>query len=148
MKISALFLCFVGCLALNAQSSAGAAPSSARAYCAKHRSFYSGEVSADELPADVRAAGGTYWRCESGRAMVCQGGASGFACLRTERMDARRMRAFVQFCSENPNSDYIPNALSAGLASEWRCSGTRPVRTKTIPVDSRGYFKDSWRVLR
>ena len=80
--------------------------------------------------------------------MICNGGANGFACLRSERIDARRRQAFSSFCSQNPGSDFIPAALTAGLSSSWRCQGTVPAPINSRPVDRLGYQKGSWRILR
>lgn len=126
-----------------------ASPRNVRAYCATHKNYGGpGEQSEEELPAQVKAAGASYWRCEGGKVMVCDGGATGFGCLKTGPADARRMQAFRKFCRESPNSDYIPNALTVGLASEWRCTGNTPVMTRTLPVDRQGYFTDTWHTLK
>jgi hypothetical protein len=119
------------------------------AYCAAHKNYAGpGEQSEDELPVEVKAAGASYWRCANGKVMVCDGGATGFGCVKTAPADARRMQTFRKFCRESPKSDYIPNALTVGLASEWRCRGTIPVMTGTLPVDRQGYFTDTWRILK
>lgn len=130
-----------------------ASPRNAREYCAVHKNYDGpGEQSEDELPSEVKAAGASYssifWRCASGKVMVCDGGATGFACVKTAPADARRMQAFRKFCRESPNSDYIPNSLTVGLASEWRCKGTTPFMTGTLPVDRAGYFSGAWRMLK
>lgn len=124
------------------------ATTNVRAYCTAHKNNPGpGEQSQDEIPADVRAVGASYWRCMDGKVMICNGGATGFACLRTERVDARRRQAFREFCAQNPGSDYIPNALTAGLSSSWRCKGKTPVALNAQPVDRFGYIKASWRLL-
>jgi hypothetical protein len=130
-----------------------ASPRNVREYCAIHKNYDGpGEQSEDELPSEVKAAGASYssifWRCASGKVMVCDGGASGFACVKTGPVDTRRMQAFRKFCHESPNSDYIPNSLTVGLASEWRCKGTAPFMTGTLPVDRQGYFSNTWRILK
>lgn len=129
-------------------SSSAAQPGNPHAYCAARKNDPGpGEQSAEELPRVVRAAGATYWRCAAGLVMVCSGGASGSACAKTEAVDARRMTAFREFCREFPNEDYIPNSLTVGLASEWRCKGTAPMMTATKRVDAQGYFVGNWRPL-
>ncbi len=127
-------------------SSAYAEPSNLRAYCAKHKN-YSGPGEGGTTNPEVTAAGGNTWRCMDGKVMVCNLGASGAACEATSRFDARRRRAFVQFCMENPDSNYIAEAVSRGLASTWRCDGTKPVQMTTTPVDKLGYYKGSWHPL-
>ena len=117
-----------------------------RAYCRIHpHNAGSGEEA--DVPREVRAANADHWRCKNGKVMVCFGGASGRACLRSDPMDDRRLAAFRQFCRANPGSD-IPYALTTGLATpDWRCVGTRPVASRPVPVDRDGYFIESWRPL-
>lgn len=63
--------------------------------------------------------------------------------------DSDRRRAFEQFCREQPNIDYIPQALSRGLAFDWRCVGRRPVRMGKAGVfDRQGYVVGAWTVWR
>lgn len=127
---------------------AHAAPMKVRVYCAVHKDYGGpGEQSQDELPPAVRAAGASYWRCMGGKPMVCYGGATGFACAKTVKMDAERMHDFKEFCAEQPGNSFIPNSMTVGLASEWRCAGTTPTIIKSTPVDRLGYKKGNWRPL-
>ncbi len=123
---------------------ADAGPSNLRAFCATHKNN-PGPGEESFAPPEVQAAGATNWRCMDGKVMICYGGASGSACARTERVDVRRRRAFGEFCSHNPGSDYIPSALTSGLSSSWRCNGLRPTLISKVPVDRLGYMKASWR---
>ncbi|MBV8798541.1 MAG: hypothetical protein JO208_01850 [Alphaproteobacteria bacterium] len=118
-----------------------------KAFCAIHKNR-SGEGlgELDSIPAEVGAAGATNWRCMNGKVLVCNGGASGRACMKSEKVDARRRAAFSDFCRQNPNAD-IPDALTTGLSSEWKCVGTRPTQVGREPIDRLGFLKGSWRPL-
>lgn len=125
-----------------------ARPQDARTFCAKSRDTDAEvEQDADTLPRDVKQVGAGAWRCMNHKAMVCDLGATGMGCLRTWPVDSERLEAFKQFCLRNPDSNHIPHSLTIGLASEWRCDYTTPVHMNTSAIDSRGYFKHSWRVL-
>ncbi len=128
--------------------SSNADPSDVRSYCAAHKNYSGpGEESQDQLPADVKGAGASYWRCMDGKVMVCNGGATGAGCAKTLTIDARRRNAFNQFCAQHPDSNIIPAMLTVGLSSDWRCDGTKPVQMGGQPVDSLGYIKGNWRPL-
>lgn len=123
-------------------------PEDARAFCAGSRDTMAEvEQDADTLPSDVRQSGAGAWRCLDRKAMVCDLGATGMACLSTGPMDRERLEAFTRFCRQFPDSNHIPHSLTVGLASVWRCDYTTPVQRSTTPVDSMGYYKHSWRVL-
>jgi len=124
--------------------------SSARAYCISHPNYTGpGEQTRRELPADVRSLGygAAYWRCRRGQAWVCDGGASGFNCAQTVPMDADRMRALREVCSQAPGIPYIGRSVTVGLASSWRCNGRTPVMTSRIPVDEAGFIVANWKPL-
>jgi hypothetical protein len=122
-------------------------PRNLRAYCAAHKS-YGGPGEDGTTNREVLAMGANTWRCMDGKVLVCNLGASGAACESTMPYDADRRKVFVEFCHQNPNSDYIAASISRGLAGEWRCRGVVPVESRRIPVDKRGYFQSSWRPLR
>jgi len=128
-------------------TAATADPRNLKAYCAAHR-IDAGPGEDSDPSAEVRAAGGNTWRCMEGKALVCNLGASGAACERTSKYDARRRRAFTEFCHDNPDSNYISEAVSRGLASTWRCDNKTPVQMKKVPVDKLGYYSGSWHPLR
>ena len=143
--VAVITLAMVGCASLAVTAQANTS-TDVRAYCRMHpHSAGPGEEA--DVPRAVRAANADHWRCKNGKVMVCFGGASGRACLRTDPMDGRRLAAFRQFCRTNPGND-IPYALTTGLATpDWRCVGTRPVASNPVPVDRDGYFIESWRPL-
>lgn len=144
------YLCWGAALALALVGLSGMAEASPRnlhAFCAAHRDNPGPGEEADPPP-EVRAAEATFWRCMDGKVLVCFGGASGSACRRTETMDARRARAFKEFCAANPSSNFIPSSLTVGLATDWRCEGTSPMPMGSTPVDRLGYLIGNWRPLR
>lgn len=82
------------------------------------------------------------WRCMDANVYGCFVGASGRGC-RIAATDERQLAAIKQFCEQNPNNDFVPNAVNYS-DSDWRCDGTTPVKTSTYPTDKRGYMKDNW----
>lgn len=142
--IAGTVACFLLCGTIG---DAHAAPN-LRAYCAAHKNDPGpGEIPSDAVPADVKAAMAGTWRCMNGIVLVCNPGADGSACLRYDKMDARRMKAFRQFCQESPDNNFVPMVLSTGLASTWRCENKEPVQMTTVPLDRLGYRKSTWRPL-
>jgi hypothetical protein len=115
-----------------------------RAFCAAQKNDpgpgEGGQGEVPGLPFDT-------WRCDNGRVLVCYLGASGRACLRTSAMDADRLREFRRFCREYPGQ-FIPYALSTGLASAWTCRGTMPTMISTAATDRKNYFRTAWKPLR
>jgi hypothetical protein len=137
---------FVAAAATLCATGATAAPKNLHAYCAAHRNNESsGENDTDNK--EINAVGANAWRCMDGKVMVCNLGASGAACDKTIPYDARRRKAFADYCRQFPNQAYIDEATSRGLASTWRCVGTKPKMIKKTPVDHKGYYPSSWTPL-
>jgi hypothetical protein len=146
----------IGALVALQASPATAAPriKDVRAFCRAHPTWdRAGEQSEDELPPAVaamkdRGYTAPFWRCAGGHVLICDGGASGSVCRKSEAVDARRMAAFRQFCTQFPNNEYIPDALTTGLTTEWRCNGTQPVMQRSAAkTDQNGYVRRAWRPL-
>ncbi|MBK6973233.1 MAG: M23 family metallopeptidase [Sterolibacteriaceae bacterium] len=97
-------------------------------------------------PAVANALGHTAvtWRCADGQVLGCYGGASGRAC---EKMQTSRTPShyIVQFCVQNPNSDFVPMAWIGNSSSTWKCNGSVPAILKTYPVDKRSFQVGSWK---
>ena len=70
------------------------------------------------------------WRCMDANVYGCFVGASGRGC-RIAATDERQLAAIKQFCEQNPNNDFVPNAVNYS-DSDWRCDGTTPV--KLVPI--------------
>jgi hypothetical protein len=54
------------------------------------------------------------------------------------------------FCTANPDAEFIPESITAGLLAEWRCEGTEP---RIVDIDNRaldrlGYIEENWHELR
>jgi hypothetical protein len=148
VKLTIEIACSVAAIAVvGLAGSAHSEPRNLRAYCAVHKN-YAGPGENGTKDREVLAAGANTWRCMDAKVMVCNWGASGAACERTSKYDADRRRAFTQFCQENPDSNYIAEAVSRGLASTWRCDGTRPVQMSKTPVDQLGYYRSAWHALK
>lgn len=130
----------------------------ALAYCAKVVNMGAGEIElADsgytgEQPPNVvvqammkwnSGIDGPYaWRCMHGHVYGCYIGASGRGC-RVARTDEEQMLEIRKFCEQNPNADFVPNAVNYS-ASSWRCNGSIPVVIESYPVDDEYYIKGSW----
>jgi hypothetical protein len=88
----------------------------------------------------------SYYRCAGGKVLLCYVGAN----LSCGKADQRRsMAAANQWCQKNPNSKFIPMAVTGhDTPYEWRCVG-RKAKTfgKSEPIDARGFFADHWKVL-
>lgn len=144
MKLQAVSLGIL--ISLGFAGAAHAEPRNLKAFCAAHKT-YAGPGESGTKNRAVLAMNADTWRCMGGRVWVCYLGASGAGCLRTSRYDVSRRRAFEDYCRQNPNIDYVPMSLQAGLASEWRCRGLSPVKIRSIPVDRLGYMTASWKPL-
>jgi hypothetical protein len=115
------------------------------AYCRMHPDDDGpGEVDPAELPAEVVKARATYWRCDAGKVMVCDGGATGAACLKTEAAVGSRLADLQAYCRRNPDARNMPDVTTMGLAQAWACRGTKPVATMTFETDAKSYFVDDW----
>jgi hypothetical protein len=82
---------------------------------------------------DYPGMSNTAWRCMNGSVYVCEMGASGRGCMKTGHSTAPH-DGIRQWCRENPNIDYVPGALLAGVAITWRCLRGRPVIVETEGV--------------
>jgi hypothetical protein len=154
MRIAWTAAAVIALLSAFAFSPVSAAPEIANAlsYCAKHPHYDEpGEEAKEDRPYDVQRVNNfsVYWRCQAGRALVCEGSASGDPCLKSDAMVARRRAAFRQFRNQNPNNDFIPHALTMGLHTDWRCAGVTPVRIGgPARNDAHGFLVGAWRPLR
>ena len=107
---------------------------------------FPGYTGPQDPPSVVAALGlGTpvAWRCMNGLVYGCYIGASGAACLK-KIISVEPDDDMVQFCQARPNSPFVPEYLTAGWASEWKCVGTKPVVTRLFPTDEQGYSAEAW----
>ena len=126
----------------------GSEPQDLRTFCAKVGT-HPGPGLDGTKNRQVLESGHNTWRCMHGKVYACYLGASGRACMQNEVAPTkRRLAEFRKYCRQSPNSDYIPNYLSSGLASAWGCSGTKPVILDRYKVDSQGYFSEAWKLMK
>jgi len=145
-----LALMFVAATSIDfSVSSAMASPKSIAAFCKAHpdldfpdHTFYAPTRRGD-LPGEVAAVAATNWRCMDNKVYVCNGGASGSACLEDEpsREPSREIR---ETCEDNPGQSLVAIAVIGNSSSTWRCQGTTAKIIKTVPLDVRGFMKGTW----
>jgi hypothetical protein len=98
----------------------------------------------DDAPMDWFVAG-TVWRCMDGGVWACFIGAN-LPC--TAKADTSRTPTpgMVDFCQENPNSDFIPAAATGReTVYEWRCTDGDPEIVKElVEPDAQGFMSNIW----
>ncbi len=88
---------------------------------------------------------GTFWRCMNGKVYACNVGAN-LPCEEKANTSRAPSPAMVQYCQENPNSDFIP-AYVTGRATvyTWRCAaGVAQIARQVTEPDGRGFLKLFW----
>jgi hypothetical protein len=92
------------------------------------------------------ARSGSFYRCVSGRLLVCAVGAN-LPCGRANI--SRSMPEADEFCRTNPNSIGIPMAVTGhDTVWSWRCDGMRAqAEGPAQPLDPQGYFAEYWKEL-
>lgn len=98
----------------------------------------------ESAPLDV-FINGTYWRCMDGSVYACNVGAN-LPCQEKGDYSKTPDEGMVNYCAENPGSDFIP-MYASGRATvyEWKCTGKSPVIVKQIAeTDKEGYIEDIW----
>ncbi len=95
---------------------------------------------------DITEAGGNVWRCQSGKVLVCDGGASGSACYKLSP-SLKPNKDIIDTCKATPELDFVAMATTVYSSSTWRCHLGKPVIIKTYPLDKRGYLKGTWAPL-
>jgi len=98
----------------------------------------------DDAPMDWFVAG-TVWRCMDGQVWACFVGAN-LPC--SARADTNRTptSGMIDFCHENPASDFIPAAVTGReTVYEWRCTDGEPEIVKTlVEPDAQGFLSNIW----
>lgn len=129
---------------------AAAAPKSVAAFCQANRNldlpdraFYGSHHKDGILPRDVAAVGATNWRCRDGNVYVCAGGAAGSGCqkMNPSHQPSEDIR---QTCEDNPGQDFVATAVIGNSSSTWQCQGPTAKIIATVPLDSRGFMKQTW----
>jgi hypothetical protein len=88
---------------------------------------------------------GSYWRCMGGKVYACFVGAN-LPCDSKANTDQTPTSAEADYCKSNPNSDFIPAAVTGhDTIYAWRCNQDTPVIDKQVfHVDSQGYIQEIW----
>jgi hypothetical protein len=99
---------------------------------------------APDAPLDV-FQNNSYWRCMDGKVYACFVGAN-LPCADKANTDQTPTPGEMDFCKANPNSDFIPAAVTGhDTVYEWRCKdGQAQVVRQTFQVDARGYIANIW----
>ncbi|MCZ6685014.1 MAG: hypothetical protein O6849_03390 [Candidatus Dadabacteria bacterium] len=98
----------------------------------------------ESMPVDV-FNNGTFWRCMNGNVYACNVGAN-LPCQERGDFSKEPNQGMLNYCQENPSSDYIP-MYASGRATvyEWKCDGSTPEIIKQIAeTDEAGYIKNIW----
>jgi hypothetical protein len=97
-----------------------------------------------DAPLDIFLKG-SFWRCMNGKVYACFVGAN-LPCDSKANTDKTPTTAETDFCKANPNSDFIPAAVTGhDTIYEWRCNQVAPEIVKQVfQVDERGYISDIW----
>ena len=138
------------------------------AYCAavgavdKPDARYTGAPITDEVINGYLAAAGlqnstepmdmlrktTIWRCMGGKVYACNFGAN-LPCDSKANTDKMPTQGMIDFCTANPDSDFIPAAVTGhDTIYAWHCVKTTPeVQSQVAQVDAAGYLANIWYLI-
>jgi hypothetical protein len=99
---------------------------------------------ASDAPIDIFKQGSS-WRCMGGKVYACFVGAN-LPCDSKADTDKTPTSAEADYCKSNPNSDFIPAAVTGhNTIYAWRCNQDTPAIDKQVfHVDSQGYIQEIW----
>ena len=87
------------------------------------------------------------WRCADKAVLACVYGAN-IPCDAKAKTSQKPTQPIVDFCSQNPNSDFVPMVVTGHDTSiSWACHGTAPVVIGSATVDAQGYTKSYWKAV-
>jgi hypothetical protein len=97
-----------------------------------------------DTPIDVLENGST-WRCMDGSVYACFVGAN-LPCEAKANTDRTPTQAEIDYCQQNPDSDFIPAAVTGReTVYEWRClNGTPDIVEQLTQPDGQGFLSDIW----
>ena len=87
----------------------------------------------------------SFWRCMDGKVYACNVGAN-LPCQGKADSSRTPNAGMVDFCKENPNTDFIP-AVATGRETiyAWQCTnGTPTITREVVQPDARGFLKNIW----
>jgi hypothetical protein len=136
------------------------------AYCAavgtidEPDEHYTGEDVPDVVAEGIRAAfnaedvdlevyrRGTVWRCMDGNVYACNVGAN-IPCLAKADLSREPRQPVIDYCKENPSSDFIPAAVTGrDTIYSWGCKDSEPVIVEQYTeVDKQGFLEFAWHEL-
>jgi hypothetical protein len=101
-------------------------------------------LNAPDTPLDVLEAG-SFWRCMDGHVYACFVGAN-LPCEAKANTDRTPTQDEIDFCQQNPNSDFIPAVVTGReTVYEWRCTdGTPEIVRQVFQPDARGFISNIW----
>jgi hypothetical protein len=105
-------------------------------------------LDAPDTPLDMLAKV-SCWRCMNGKVYGCFVGAN-LPCQSKANTDRTPAQEVKDFCTENPNADFVPMAVTGReTVYEWRCTNGAPeiVRQFAEP-DERGFISHIWYELQ
>ncbi len=87
----------------------------------------------------------TIWRCMGGKVYACNFGAN-LPCDSKANTDKTPTQAMGEYCTANPNSDFIPMSVTGhDTVYSWHCvNNTAGVLDQTSQVDAAGYIQQIW----
>jgi hypothetical protein len=98
-----------------------------------------------DAAADANFKKMTIWRCMQGRVVVCNFGAN-LPCDSKANMDKNPTQVMIDFCKENPDSDFIPMAVTGhDVIYSWHCvKGVPELLEQISQVDAAGFLANIW----
>ncbi|MFN2290158.1 MAG: DUF333 domain-containing protein [Anaerolineae bacterium] len=101
-------------------------------------------LNAPETPLEV-LQNGTSWRCMDGQVYACFVGAN-LPCDAKADTDRALGQEAADFCQQNPNSDFIPAAVTGReTIYEWRCrDGAPEIVQQLFQPDAQGFISEFW----
>jgi hypothetical protein len=88
---------------------------------------------------------GSFWRCMNGKLYACTVGAN-LPCQEKATTDRTPTEPMQEFCQENPDSDFIPMAVTGhAVIYEWRCANGEPeIVQQIVEPDEQGFLSNIW----
>ena len=101
-------------------------------------------MNAPNVPINV-LENGSFWRCVNGNVYACFVGAN-LPCDEKANTDRTPTQAEKDFCTQNPNSDFIPAVVTGhNTVYEWICKDGQPEIARQIAqVDQQGFLANIW----
>ncbi len=97
-----------------------------------------------DAPLDVFVKN-SFWRCMGGKVFACTVGAN-LPCQAKADTNRTPTAEEAGFCQANPNSDFIPAAVTGReTVYQWRCgNGTPQIVNQVVQPDERGFISNIW----